>query len=192
MSFITSLITWTQNTFTPLGPIGLFILAFMEASFFPVPPDILLVVLTLAEPDKAFLFALICTLGSVLGALLGYLIGYIGKIAILKKFVSENKIDRVHNLFNKYGPWGVFIAAFTPIPFKIITIAAGVFYINIKKFILASLIGRGLRFFIIALLVMLFGEMIVNFIDTYFGLLTLLVVAILTIVFILYRKSKKI
>ncbi|MBN1157158.1 DedA family protein [Candidatus Woesearchaeota archaeon] len=191
MNLVNNLIEWTKTTFSPLGPLGLFILAFMESSFFPVPPDLLLIVLCLNKPESSLLYALICTVGSVIGALLGYLIGYLGEIAILRKLFSEKKIKKVHNLFNKYEAWAIFIAGFTPIPYKIFTIAGGVFYIDLKKFVLASIASRGLRFFIEAILLMLFGKIVVSFINDYFDVLSLAGVAIAVLIFIWYKRRKK-
>ena len=193
MAVLQSLVEWTQNTFLPYGPTGLFILAFIESSFFPIPPDLLLLVLAAAQPEQAFWLALITTIGSALGGLFGYSIGYVGKEAILKRFVKEAKIKRVHNLFNKYGGWAIFVAAFTPIPYKVFTIAAGVFYINIKSFFIASVMGRGLRFFIEAALIFFFGEKIIKFIDGSFNLYTLIAAAVIIIIvaFIKYKKKIK-
>lgn len=188
---LSSLITWTKNTFEPLGSLGLFVLAFMESSFFPIPPDILLIVLCAAEPEKSLLFALICTAGSVIGGMFGYLIGYGGKEAILIKFFSQKKIAKVHNLFNKYEAWAVAIAGFTPIPYKIFTIAAGVFYVNFKKFVLASIIGRGLRFFIEAILIMFFGKTIINMIQKHFNLGTIIIAISAFLIFVIYKKYIK-
>lgn len=193
---LNSVITWTKNIFEPLGSLGLFILAFMESSFFPVPPDILLIILCVAEPEKSLFFALICTIGSVTGGMFGYLVGYGGKEAILKRFFSERKIAKVHNLFNKYEAWAVAIAGFTPIPYKVFTIAAGVFYVNFKKFVLASIIGRGLRFFMIAAMIMFFGEAIMNLIQTYFNWATVMITVAAFLAYVAYmkyvRKSSKI
>lgn len=188
---LNSIITWTKNTFEPLGSLGLFILAFMESSFFPIPPDILLIVLCVAEPEKALFFAAICTLGSVIGGMLGYLIGYLGKETILTKFFSERKIAKVHRLFNKYEAWAITIAAFTPLPYKVFTIAAGVFYIDFKKFVIASAIGRGMRFFIIAIMIMFFGETIISIIEQYFNWVSILVVLIAVIIYFVYMKYFK-
>lgn len=193
---LNSVVTWTKNIFEPLGSLGLFILAFMESSFFPVPPDILLIILCVAEPEKSLIFALICTIGSVTGGMFGYLIGYGGKEAILVRFFSEKKIAKVHRLFNKYEAWAVAIAGFTPIPYKVFTIAAGVFYVNFKKFVLASTIGRGLRFFIIATMIMFFGEAIMNLIQTYFNWATIIITVAVFLAYVAYmkyiRKSSKI
>ncbi len=191
MNLVNNLVEWTKHIFAPLGPLGLFILAFMESSFFHVPPDLLLIVLCLNKPESSLLYALICTVGSVLGALFGYLIGHLGKIAILKRFFSEKKIRKVHEMFNKYEAWAIFIAGFTPIPYKIFTIAGGVFYIDLKKFVLASIASRGLRFFIEAILLMLFGEVMVRFINDYFDMLSLISVAVAVLIFIWYKKRKK-
>ena len=123
---------WTTNVFGPLGGWGLFILAFIESSFFPIPPDILLIILTLANPEMAIIFAAICTVGSVLGGIFGYYIGVAGEHIILEKFIAKDKIEKAHKLFGKYGPWAIFIAGFSPIPYKVFTVAAGVFYIDIS------------------------------------------------------------
>lgn len=188
---LTELVNWTTQTFAPLGLIGLFILAFMESSFFPVPPDVLIIVLTLNNPSNYLLFALIAMIGSVLGSLLGYLIGVIGKEAILKRFVSETKIQKVHSLFKKYDYWAILIAAFTPIPYKVFTIAAGVFKVKIRGMLLASIIGRGLRFFIVALLTAKFGELMVKTFDKYLLYITIIGLIILIILLILNRKKIK-
>ena len=88
MSLFDGIIEWTEATFAPLGAWGLFILAFIESSFFPIPPDILLIILSLASPEKALFYALICTIGSVLGGMLGYGVGYVGEKAVLERFFS--------------------------------------------------------------------------------------------------------
>jgi len=178
VSFFAQLMTWTQKTFEPLGALGLFILAFMESSFFPIPPDILLIILSLAEPSKALWFALVCTIGSVVGGVFGYIIGYAGKEAVLKRIVSQRKIEKVHKMFEKYEAWAIGIAGFTPIPYKVFTISAGAFYINFKKFIIASFLSRGARFTIEAVLIMYFGKAIVGLIDAYFNWITLVGVAV--------------
>ena len=120
MSLINSLISWTNNTFQ--GWYGLFILAFIESSFFPIPPDLLLIALCLAKPSLGLFFALICTIGSVLGAMFGYGIGYYGGKPLLLRLFSSSKVSKVHNLFERYEAWAIFIAGFTPIPYKVFTI----------------------------------------------------------------------
>lgn len=188
MSLFNSLIDWTNSTFKPYGSLGLFTLAFTEASFFPIPPDLLLITLSLADPSLALWFALITTIGSTLGGVFGYLIGYIGEHAILEKFFSPKKIEKVHNLFNKYEAWAIFIAGFTPIPYKVFTIAAGVFYVNLKKFIIASFFSRGLRFFLEAVLIIVYGDFILDFLTKYFDILSIIGIILLIIIIVIYKR----
>lgn len=188
MGILNGVIEWSKDKFLPYGPWGLFLLAFMESSFFPVPPDLLLIPLSLANPEKAFWFATIATVGSVLGGMFGYLIGYLGEKALLERFFSKNKIEKAHKMFDKYGAWAVFIAAFTPIPYKVFTITAGIFYINFRKFIIASMIGRGLRFFLEAGFIFYFGEKMVGFLDQNFNLITLLSIPLVVIIYLIYRR----
>ncbi len=190
MAIVANVIAWTEKTFEPMGVTGLFSLAFMESSFFPVPPDILLIVLSLANPELALWFAFVCTVGSVIGGVFGYYIGKVGKQALLDRVVAKEKTDKVHRLFNRYEAWAVGIAAFTPIPFKVFTISAGVFYINLKKFILVSFIGRGGRFFLEAAFIMAYGERIVDFLKNDFNVLSILAVVVLVLGYIVYRKRR--
>ncbi|MFH1753453.1 MAG: YqaA family protein [Candidatus Omnitrophota bacterium] len=162
-----------MEKFLPMGPLGLFVLAFAESSFFPVPPDILLIALALVDPKTSFYLAAITTAGSVLGAILGYMIGKKGGRPLLEKLVSKKNIETVHNYFNKYDVWAVGIAGFTPIPYKLFTISAGVFYINFTRFILASIISRGGRFFLVGTAVYFFGEEIKGMLEKYFNVFSL-------------------
>ncbi len=191
MSLLNEVVNWTKEFFLPLGGWGLFMLAFIESSFFPIPPDILLIILTLAEPEYALWFAAICSVGSILGGMFGYSLGYYFGLPFLEKFVEERKIKKAHRLFEKYEAWAIFIAGFSPIPYKVFTIAGGVFYINFKKFVIASAISRSLRFFIIAGFLMFYGEAIVGFIENYFGLLSVLVILVIIAGYYTYRKLKK-
>lgn len=160
-------------------------LSFAESSFFPIPPDVLLMPLALGNRRKAFWFATVCTLASVLGGVVGYLIGYLfweatGQIWFdyIPGFTPE-KFATVEGLYNAWGVWIIFAAAFTPIPYKVFTIAGGVFHQHLPLFILASFVGRGLRFFLVAGLMWKYGEKIVPFIDKYFNLLSLAFVILL-------------
>ena len=181
-------IEWTKRTFLPYGELGLFLVAFMESSFFPVPPDLLLIVLGLAAPEKALWFALIATVGSVLGAAFGYFIGRKGGLPLLRKFFKEEKITRIHNLFNKYEVWAVAVAAITPIPYKLATIAGGVFYINFKKFMIVSFLCRGFRYFLEGLFVMLFGAIFINFFGKYFEILMIILILVMILGYLAYKK----
>lgn len=192
MSLLGSLFEWTQSTFEPLGSWGLFILAFIESSFFPIPPDILLVIFGLSDISNVFLFALIVTLGSVLGGIFGYAIGYFFGEVVLRKFVKENNYKKVHDLFNKYEASAVLIAAVAPIPYKVVTIGAGVFYINFKKFVLYSLIGRGFRYFFIAALIYFMGETLLAYLESgVFDWAALVLVIGFTLAYFVYWRGKK-
>jgi len=171
---------------TPYGPIALFLLAFAESSFFPIPPDALLIALALGVRNKAFNFALNSTIASVLGALMGYAIGYYLWWSSPNEFSSvahfffnnvpgfkENVFYDVKNLYEQYNFWVVFTAGFTPIPYKVITISAGAFDINLLVFTIASIISRGARFFFVAFLIWKFGPTIKSFIDKYFNWLAI-------------------
>lgn len=164
-------LSWSES---PYGSWALFLIAFAESSFFPIPPDVLLVALAVGAHKKAFRFALICTAGSVLGGMLGYLIGWQFMAAIGDHIVAlfgfADKFARVEHLYNTWDAWVVFIAGFTPIPYKVFTIAAGLFSINFPIFVLASAVGRAGRFCLVAGLIYLFGPTIKAFIDKYFNL----------------------
>jgi membrane protein YqaA with SNARE-associated domain len=165
---------------TPYGTPALFLLAFAEASFFPIPPDVLLLALCIALPTRSFRFALIASLGSVSGGVLGYLIGIGIWEAVSSYFFlyipgfTESSFARIQGLFSVYDFWAVFTAGFTPIPYKIITIGAGVFKINFAIFLLASCISRSLRFFLVAWLIHRYGPVMRDFIEKYFNILTLI------------------
>ncbi|MEK6589875.1 MAG: YqaA family protein [Nitrospinota bacterium] len=186
---IHTLIEWTVNwAQTDYGTYALFLIAFAESSFFPIPPDILLIALSIINPLIALFYATVCTVGSVTGGIFGYFLGLKGGKPILERFFSHEKIVLVHNYFERYEAWAIGIAAFTPIPYKVFTIAAGVFYINFKKFVFASILGRGGRFFIVAGLIQLFGAEIKYFIQNYFELFTILFFALLIGGFMLLKK----
>ncbi|PIE34237.1 cytochrome B [candidate division KSB3 bacterium] len=162
---------------TPYGVPALFLLAFAESSFFPVPPDVLLIALAISIPARAFRFAFVCSLGSVLGGILGYSIGFefydlIGK-PIIEFYHGQEKFEEIRQLYDQYGTWAVFIAGLTPIPYKVFTIASGVFNFKFVTFMLASIVSRSLRFFAVSALIWFFGPKIKHFIDKYFNLLVM-------------------
>ncbi|MBR9676386.1 DedA family protein [Candidatus Woesearchaeota archaeon] len=192
MSLFSGVMNWTQKTFEPLGGGGLFVLAFIESIFFPVPPDFLLIILCLSNPSYALFYALLASLGSLLGGITGYGIGRYGGLPVLRRLIKEKTIKKAHRLFEKYEAWTIGIAGFTPVPYKVFTLSAGVFYINFKLFVVISAITRSARFFIVATLIMLYGEIIVGFIDKYFNLLSILSVLVLIIFFVLYKKKDEV
>ncbi|MEA1935573.1 MAG: YqaA family protein [Thermodesulfobacteriota bacterium] len=192
MGKLRRLYDWVQHfAETPYGSWALFLLAFAESSFFPVPPDILLIALAASIPSKAFRYALICSVGSVLGGIFGYIIGYqfmefVG-FGILNFYGLTDKYESVAELYNRYNAWAVGIAGFTPIPYKVFTISAGAFKVNFGVFLLASIVSRSARFFIVAGLIYVFGAQIRAFIEKYFNILAVIFVLLLVAGFILIR-----
>lgn len=163
---------------TPYGVPALCVLSFVESSFFPIPPDVLLIALALSAPTRAFRFAAWCTVASVLGGLFGYLIGYAlwatFEPLLINRVFSRENFEAVTAQYHDHGELAVFIAAFTPIPYKVFTIAAGVAKLNLLGFTGASIVGRGGRFFLVALVIRLAGPKAKAMIDKYFNLATVL------------------
>lgn len=173
---------------TPYGVPALFVLAFAESSFFPIPPDVLLIALALGMPSRSMRFALICTIGSVLGGMLGYFIGHaffalIG-IPILQFYGAMETFDLVREMFLKWDIWFIAVAGLTPIPYKVFTIAAGAFGMNFPLFVIVSFFSRGARFFLLGALIWKFGSPIKAFIDRYFNLLSILFFVLLVLGFV--------
>ncbi|MHB1194322.1 MAG: YqaA family protein [Longimicrobiales bacterium] len=170
---------------TPYGPAALFALAFAESSFFPIPPDPLLIALCLGAPARSLRFAAICTAGSVLGGMVGYAIGAGAWHMVDQWFfafvpgVTPEAFEMVRGLYDRYDFWAVFIAGLTPIPYKVFTLSGGVFGINFATFVVASVLSRALRFFAVAGLIYKFGPPIARFIDKYFDLLAVAFVVLL-------------
>lgn len=192
MRIIKKLYDWVLHwAGTPYAIPALFLLAFAESSFFPVPPDVLLITLAISIPKKSFKYAAICTIGSVIGGIVGYGIGLYGYEAIGQPIVSFYHGQEIMNMiklkYDQHGFIGILIAAVTPIPFKVFTIASGVFQFNFPLFVLASILGRSMRFFIVAGLIWKFGPPIRDFIDRYFNLLSYAFIALLVGGFIVIK-----
>ena len=173
------------------APTALFGVSFAESSFFPLPPDLMLIPMVLAERLKAWRFALITTIASVLGGLFGYFIGAVlfetvGK-PIVELYGLGHKMDVFFENYKTYGAVIVFVAGFTPIPYKVFTIASGVAGLSLPVFIVASLISRGARFFLVAGLLYLFGEQIRAFIVKYLGILTFVFTFVLIAGFVVIK-----
>jgi len=176
---------------TPYGTWALFALAFCESSFFPIPPDVLLIALSVVLPKKSLKFALVCSGGSLLGGCFGYLIGWqfmatVGN-AIIRFYGLIDKYEYIRQLYMLYDAWVVGIAGFTPIPYKIFTITAGAFRINFVVFLVASAVSRSARFFLIGGLIYLFGPKIQSFIERYFNALAVAFVILLILGFVAIR-----
>ena len=176
---------------TPYGTWALFLLALSESSFFPLPPDVLLIALAVAIPKKSFKYALICSVGSVLGGCLGYLIGWQFMTSIGERIISfyglNQKVAYIAELYSAYDAWAIGVAGFTPIPYKVFTISAGAFKINIWVFLLASIVSRSARFFLVGGLIYIFGSQIKSFIDRYFDLLAIAFTVLLVAGFIIIK-----
>ena len=183
---------WVQHwAETPYGLFALFILSFSEASFFPVPPDVLLIALALGRRKQALKFGFICSIGSIAGGIAGYSIGHFiwwegANYNSIANFFFNNVpgftealFQKIQYQYNHYGFLIIFTAGFTPIPFKVFTIAAGAFDVSLPLFLIASTISRSARFFLVSFLIWKYGEKINNFIDQYFNLLSILFVIIL-------------
>ena len=150
--------------------------SFAESSFFPLPPDILLIPMILARPRRAWLIAAVCTLASVLGGLVGYAIGYflfdaVGR-PVLEFYHAMDKYEALKAAFAQWGAWIIMLKGLTPIPFKLVTIASGVAQFDLVAFVLASLISRSLRFFLLAALLWRFGDPVREFIERRLMLVT--------------------
>jgi membrane protein YqaA with SNARE-associated domain len=176
---------------TPYGTWALFLLSFCESSFFPIPPDVLLIALAVAIPKKSFKYALVCSAGSVLGGCLGYLIGWHFMAGIGEKIIAfyglTQKIEYIKDLYINYDAWAIGIAGFTPIPYKVFTISAGAFNINFLVFIIASTISRSARFFLVGSLIYIFGPRIQTFIDKYFNILAVAFMVLLVAGFVIIK-----
>jgi len=176
---------------TPYGLQALAILALAESSFFPIPPDPLLIALCLGATGRALRFAAVTTIASVVGGLLGYAIGAVVWGSVSGFFfeyvpgVTPEAFASVQGLYDRWDFWAVFMAGLTLIPYKVFTISAGVFAINFPVFVVASVLSRGLRFFLVAGLIYLYGEPIRSFVDRYFNLLTWVFLLIFVLGFVL-------
>jgi len=181
-------LSWAHS---PFGERALFVLALAESSFFPVPPDVLLIALVLGKRETWLRLAILCSIASVIGGLAGYAIGHFlwysgDSFSSIAMFFFNNipgftieSFNAVSKLYDVYSFWIVFTAGFTPIPYKIITITAGVANINVSIFVVASVISRSLRFFLVAWLIFKFGESINAFINKWFNVLSIAFVVLL-------------
>jgi membrane protein YqaA with SNARE-associated domain len=163
--------------------VWLAVISFVESSFFPIPPDIMLIPMILATPKKAWKIAGVCTIASILGAYLGYIIGvyFFELIAepLLNFYGYLEKFNEFKHLYEEYGAWIVFGAGITPFPYKIITIASGVVHLDLVVFTVASILARGFRFYIIAWLLKRFGAPMKTFIEKNLNLLSIIFLILL-------------
>ncbi|MCP4902385.1 MAG: DedA family protein [bacterium] len=164
---------------SPHPSLWLFALAFAESSFFPIPPDVLLISLGVADPERAIWFGLICSIGSVLGGGFGYAIGLYGGRPLLYRFFKAHKVAPVERLYERFNAWATGVAGLTPIPYKIFTIAGGAFKVNFKIFMIASFGSRSLRFMTEGVLLYFYGEQIREVLFRWFNIISVLFVVAL-------------
>ena len=192
MALIRKLYDWVlQWSTTPYALPVLFVVSFIESSFFPIPPDILLIAMVVAAPAGWFRFALVCSIGSVLGGMFGYLIGYqfmeiIGN-RIVEFYHFQEKWDKIGLLYDKYNAWAVAAAGFSPLPYKVFTLSAGAFEINFLTFVLASAASRAARFFLVAALMYKFGPSFKILIEKYFNTFTIVFMILLVLGFFILK-----
>ena len=173
------------------APLWLAVVSFAESSFFPVPPDALLIPMALARPERAFRLALLCTAASVVGGMFGYYIGYALWDAVAGPLIHfyhyEAAAEAFKRKFNDYGLWVILIKGLTPIPYKIVTITSGLAHFNFGLFVVASVITRGARFFVLAALLRYFGPPVREMIERRLTLVTTLVACSIVFGFVLLR-----
>jgi membrane protein YqaA with SNARE-associated domain len=172
---------WVLNlAASPHAEWALMAISFSEASFFPLPPETILVPMVIAQRDRAWRFALICTVSSILGGLLGYAIGALMYDTVGQWLINlyglQQKAAQFHDLYARWGLWVILLKGLSPIPFKLVTIVSGIAHFNLEIFVAAVAVTRGLRFFMIAALLRVYGQPIQDFIERR---LTLVVLAIL-------------
>ena len=170
---------------------ALFCIAFLESSFFPIPPDILLIAMTVAIPALWFRFSFACSVASVIGGMFGYFIGYqfmdlIGH-SIVEFYHFQDKFEKIGTLYDEHQGWAVAAAGFTPLPYKVFTLAAGTFKIDFPTFVLASAISRSARFFLVGFTIYKFGPPIKVLIEKYFNLFSIVFFIFLILGFYLLK-----
>jgi membrane protein YqaA with SNARE-associated domain len=173
------------------APHALFWVSFIESSFFPIPPDVMLIPMVIANRLKAWWYATVATIGSVIGGVFGYLIGYfffeqIGQ-PILEFYGKAESFGEFTSWFNEWGVWILIIKGMTPFPYKVLTITAGVTHMPLLEFMLASVIARAMRFYLVAGLLYFFGEPIREFIEKRLSLVTTVFVILLVLGFVAIR-----
>ena len=168
--------------------------SFTESIFFPIPPDPLLVGIAILRPHTALWLGALVTVSSVAGALVGHWLGRRFGRPLIYKLVDREKVATVERLFNRYGGWAVLIAAFTPVPYKVFAISAGILDLDRRTFVVASLVGRGGRFLLLGALIFVFGQSIQQFIHSNFEIITAVfaavLIAVLTAMAIVVRRRR--
>lgn len=180
---------------TPYGTPALVVISFAESSFFPIPPDVLQIALSISRPKRSFYYAAVSTVASVAGGVLGWFIGYALWTAVDGFFysyvpgITPENVDYVGRLYQENAVLALFGAAFTPIPYKVFTIGAGVFhsYVPLTTLIAVSLVGRSMRFFLVAICIYFFGPKVKAFMERYFEIATLVLFLLVVAGFVLIK-----
>ena len=179
---------WLES---PYGIYVLFAIAFVESSFFPIPPDVFLIALCIAIPGQSFRYAFVCAVGSVLGGAFGYGLGLWAMESVGQTIVDwyglAHKYEQVQHLYQEYDVLAIFAAGFTPLPYKLFTITAGAFHLNFATFMMVSLLARSARFFLVAAFIYKFGEPVKKYIDKYFNILSVVFMILLVAGFMAVR-----
>ncbi len=179
--------------FEHYGAVGIFFISFIESFISPILPDLLLIPMALADMEKAIYYSAIATLGSVLGGIIGYFIGNKLGLPVLEKYAPAKHVETIHDWLERYGGWAIFFAALAPIPYKFVSISAGVFRVNMMVFLFASIIGRGKRFLLEGILIFYYGPSAVELIKAYSHnfIVAFAVIAVLGIIGIGIKVMKK-
>ncbi len=191
LNLLTDLTTWVEGFYnSPYAALLLGVNALIESIFFPVIPDVLLISISILKPESAIWMALITVVGSIIGAAIGYHISKLIGIKFIHRFINKNHLEVAYNLFRKHGIWVILLAAFTPLPFKLFVLAAGFFQYNFKQFIIASIIGRGIRFITLGLILYFAGDSIRSMISSQFEILTIIFSIIFIVGLIIWIKLR--
>ncbi|ORU91152.1 MAG: hypothetical protein A6F72_01195 [Cycloclasticus sp. symbiont of Poecilosclerida sp. N] len=186
-SLYNKVLLWAQH---PKAKSYLFVLSVSESSFFPIPPDVMLAPMCLAKPLRSYHYAFLTTLGSVLGGVIGYFIGLFS-FGMLESFITmmhyEENLEVVKSWLSEWGFWAIFISGFSPIPYKLFTITAGLLSMAFLPFVIASIIGRGSRFFLVAFLVSLGGEALRHKLNDYIEHIGWLVTGFVIVGIVIYK-----
>lgn len=178
--------------FESYGVVGLFVLAFIESIFSPILPDLLMIPMSLAAPEKAIYYSAVVTLGTVLGGFVGYGLGKKFGLPLVKKYVPAHHAAKIEGWLAEYGGWAVFLAAMAPIPYKFVSISSGVFRINFIVFTIASVLGRGKRFMIEGVLIYYYGPQAIDLMKRYsneFMIGVLVTIVLIAVGVRFFRKS---
>lgn len=184
MDFLVYILNWLASwADSPYAPLVLFVVSFLDSAAVFFPPEPLLIAMSVAQPDAALLYAAIATASSVVGATITYYVGRLGGRPLAERFVKWQRIEAAEDFFREHGTITTFVAAFTPIPYPVFALAAGVAHQGYGRFALASFAGRGARFFGIGLAIFFFGPSIQDLLQNYVGWATLILAAVLVLAY---------